>query len=210
MLLGATLSCGMPRDPELTLAGIEKGGVLSAGLVREEPALDAAHRWLVEQYAARLGVKVEWTEDAQSELLEALRRHHLHLVVGGLQERHFSGWRVALSVPYLRSRLTLGAPPGVALPTEARGVEAVIDPPSDEVRHWLEEHGGKVTAAGPLIAAEDYRLEARGLSLSEVTLHEEARVVAVAEGENALLRSVDLFIHDHRDRFRATLKENLR
>lgn len=109
--LAATLlltGCGWdPADPGSTLEHVSSGGVLRAGaspsgdlVVVDGTVVTGAEAALVEDFADSLGAKVEWRPGGEEELVAAMERGELDLIVGGLSEK--SPWKgmVALTRPY--------------------------------------------------------------------------------------------------------------
>jgi polar amino acid transport system substrate-binding protein len=87
MLLLAA-ACGLPRDPEGTLDRL-RGGVMRVGYSENDPWItDTAgvERAMVNQLAASLGARVEWTRGSESPLFEKLHERKLDLVVAGLTD----------------------------------------------------------------------------------------------------------------------------
>jgi polar amino acid transport system substrate-binding protein len=122
---------------------------------------------------------------------------------------------VALSRPYLRARLTVGAPPGETVPRELKGHPVAVEP-GHAALALLEEEGAvprptaQVHAAPGLRAGLDWQLEAWGYTAGEVTLKTEEVLVVAAPGENAWLRRVDLFLHENAARTRERLVQAAR
>lgn len=100
--------CHFPDDPDGTLDRVQDGR-LRAGLSARDPwtrVVDGQpagpEARLVEDFAAGLNARVEWTVGSESDLFEALRKRDLDLVVGGLTDD--TPWKdqVGLTDPYLK------------------------------------------------------------------------------------------------------------
>ncbi|WP_041791714.1 substrate-binding periplasmic protein [Stigmatella aurantiaca] len=219
LVLGA--GCGMLRDPEGTLERV-RGGTLRAGVVERPPFTQVGQGTpvgvevlLVEELARSLGAKVEWTVGTEARLMEALTHRKLDLVIGGIPADTPYGARVALSRPYLRARLTVGAPAGEAVPRELKGHPVAVEPGHAAIA-LLEEAGAvpkptsQVHAASGLRAGFDWQLEAWGYTAGEFTLKNEEVLVVVAPGENGWLRQVDLFLHESASKTRDRLVQSAR
>ncbi|SEM55575.1 polar amino acid transport system substrate-binding protein [Stigmatella aurantiaca] len=215
------IGCGLPRDPNGTLERV-RGGTLRAGVVERPPFTQAGpgtpsgvEATLVEELARSLGATVEWTVGTEPRLMEALKHRKLDLVVGGLSADTPYAAHVALSRPYLRARLTVGAPPGETVPRELKGHPVAVEPGHSAIA-LLEEEGAvpkptpQVHAAPGLRAGFDWQLEAWGYTAGETTLKTEEVLVVAAPGENGWLRQVDLFLHENAARTRDRLVQSAR
>jgi polar amino acid transport system substrate-binding protein len=109
--LAAIWSCDLPRDADHTLDRV-RGGELRVG-VSEHPPWTTLHDQRVEgieprlvaELARGLGARPVWRRGAESELLEALHKRELDIVVGGLTDD--SPWKgqVALTRPHFTDTL---------------------------------------------------------------------------------------------------------
>jgi polar amino acid transport system substrate-binding protein len=100
--------CHFPDDPNGTLDRVQNGR-LRAGLSVRGPWTRLAdgnpagpEARLVEEFAAELNARVEWTVGSESDLFAALERQQLDLVVGGLTDDTPWKDRVGLTEPYLK------------------------------------------------------------------------------------------------------------
>ena len=109
MILGllALIGCDLPHDPEGTYQRV-RGGMLRVGITEHPPWTDwrdstptGIEVELVQQFADRLDAEIEWTRSSESELLRALHRRELDLVVGGLTASTPWSDQVGLTRPYL-------------------------------------------------------------------------------------------------------------
>jgi polar amino acid transport system substrate-binding protein len=109
LLIGLSFlaGCHFPDDPDGTLDRVQNGR-LRAGLSAREPWTGAGdgkptgpEARLVEEFAAELNARVEWTVGSESDLLAALEERRLDLVVGGFTDDTPWEKRVALTEPYL-------------------------------------------------------------------------------------------------------------
>jgi ABC-type amino acid transport substrate-binding protein len=99
-------ACSLPRDAEGTLGRV-RGGELRVGIGEHPPWVVTAgpeptgiEAELVKRLAKELGAHPIYRRASESELLEALDRRQLDLVVGGLREDSPWRGRVALTRPY--------------------------------------------------------------------------------------------------------------
>jgi ABC-type amino acid transport substrate-binding protein len=112
-----TAACGIPRDPEDSLARIRQTGVLRAGITTHlpwttdegGPEADA-----VTAFAQSLGARVEWRRGAESEIFEALEKFELDLAVGGFTDDNPWGPKLGMTRPYAeangRKHVAVAAP----------------------------------------------------------------------------------------------------
>ncbi|MEV8218287.1 transporter substrate-binding domain-containing protein [Microbacterium sp. NPDC077391] len=109
VLLVALTGCGMrmPADPHGSLERIE-GGTLRAGATEQPPWVDVhdgreptgSEPELVQEFAEQLDARVEWTTGSEADLLTALERGELDLVVGGFLDDTPWTDRGAVTRPY--------------------------------------------------------------------------------------------------------------
>ncbi|MDO5502653.1 MAG: ABC transporter substrate-binding protein [Actinomycetia bacterium] len=99
VIAAALTGCGeIPRDPSATLEQIIERGDLRAG--SSPSSVTPAETDLVEGFADSLDVDVVWTEGGESELVAAMERGELDVLIGGL--RADSPWteRISLTRAY--------------------------------------------------------------------------------------------------------------
>jgi ABC-type amino acid transport substrate-binding protein len=104
--------CGLPRDANGTLDRV-RGGALRVGVGEHPPWVVATgsepsgiEPELVKRLAKELGARPIYRRASESELLEALDRGQLDLVVGGLRDDSPWRGRVALTRPYYTEEST--------------------------------------------------------------------------------------------------------
>lgn len=208
--------CGMPRDPEDTLERV-RGGTLRVGVVERAPFTRVEGQTpsgpeveLVQEFARTLEATVEWTVGTEAEVMEALKHRELDLAIGGIRADTPYGAHVALSRPYLRSRLLVGAPSGQSPPSELKGQHVAVEKGAAAIA-LLEKEGAvpeptpQLDAAPGLRVGWDWQLEAWGYTPGEATLKKEQVLVVAAPGENGWLRRIDLFLHEDQARLRERL-----
>ncbi|MBD8011584.1 transporter substrate-binding domain-containing protein [Microbacterium sp. Re1] len=109
VLLVALTGCGMriPADPHGSIERIE-GGTLRAGATEQPPWVEVhddgkptgSEPELVQEFAEQLDATVEWTTGSEADLLTALERGELDLVVGGFLDDTPWTDRGAVTRPY--------------------------------------------------------------------------------------------------------------
>lgn len=117
--------CGMPRDPEKTLAHVQ-GRALRVGITANAPWADlkgadpggrpaGIEPELVERFAKELQAEVVWVRGSETQLLTELENFKLDLVIAGLKDDTLWKDRVGLSRTYAKTadgKHVLATPPG--------------------------------------------------------------------------------------------------
>jgi polar amino acid transport system substrate-binding protein len=107
-LVGAVLlaGCQVPADPDGTLDRVS-GGTMRVGITESPPWTELRDGGrtgievdLAEDFARSLDARVEWTEGSEADLVEALERGELDLVIGGLTMRSPWSKHAAFTRPY--------------------------------------------------------------------------------------------------------------
>lgn len=103
--------CGtIPRDPGATLEQVRAEGLLRVGASPSEGSVSiegarasGPEAELVTQFAEELGAEISWTLGGEGELVSAMERGELDLIIGGLLSD--SPWvdKVSLTRPYRES-----------------------------------------------------------------------------------------------------------
>lgn len=91
-----------PKDPKHTLKTVQKEGILKVGIIEQQP-WTSIERNIAAAFAQNLGAQVEWGTYSESEAIERLKNHDLHMVIGGLTKA--SPWKkeVGFTRPYLKN-----------------------------------------------------------------------------------------------------------
>ncbi|MCL7743510.1 transporter substrate-binding domain-containing protein [Guyparkeria hydrothermalis] len=211
--------CDLPRDIEGTQDQVREG-TLRVGVID-----DAAPwaRWssgepqgveavLVRDLARQLKADVQWVEGSDTEVFRALAAFELDLVIGGLERT--SPWRkeVALSRPYLVSRVMVGWPPNRNAKQDLDGIRIAVKPHTSVVKK-LKDRGAvpaTLNADGSLpLAAPEWQIRARGLTPHEPILETRKRVFALPPGENRWLHTVQRFLFERQDDVPAMIQAQL-
>jgi polar amino acid transport system substrate-binding protein len=114
--------CGIPRDASHTLERA-RNGVLRIGVVANDPwvidrgsTVGGIEARLVTDVASSIGARIEWVRAPEFELIRALHKRDLQLVIGGFDRKVRWAPDVALTRPYLQTAdgkaHVLAAPPG--------------------------------------------------------------------------------------------------
>jgi polar amino acid transport system substrate-binding protein len=215
LLCAAMTACGeFPKDAEDTLRQVEAGRPLRVGWsaagpwVRDAGGTEPAgiEPELIRRWAADRGVRVEWIEGGEAQLVEGLSENSLDVAVAGFTKRAPWGGKIGQTQPYLKAKIVIGARPGVRVPDDWKGVRVAYDPARPEFAALLrKEKAVPTTGEAPFRAVYEAELAPAGLLLSGTTLRTEQRTIATAPSENALTLSLDRFLHANK----ATIEQRL-
>jgi len=200
-----------PRDPEGTLQRVQ-GGRLRVGLVESAPWVvrtegepAGAEVELVRRFAAELHASPEWHWGGEQRHMEALEHFELDLVVGGITKSTPWAKYVGLTGPYFEEAYAVGFPAPAAPSKGLEGLSVAVRE-GDPVAYYLAKEGAvpvrvpDLARAGGPAAAPTWELEGMGLVPSEMELHAEKHVMAVAPGENGFLKRLEEFLARERPR----------
>jgi polar amino acid transport system substrate-binding protein len=210
-------ACQFPRDAGDTLEKV-RGGTLRVGITEHDPWVitqpsdDPAgvEVGLVREFAARLGAEVDYTQGNEEQLVEALHRRDLDVVIGGISDRTRWKKQVGMTKPYLTTHLVVGLPEGRSLEDEQRivtergtGATALLEQKTGAIpvpRDTLEGLEGRPAVVDNWLL-DDLRLE------SAKALKHTEHVMLTAPGENAFLVELEHFLLDRRGRALGLLRE---
>jgi polar amino acid transport system substrate-binding protein len=202
------VACGIPRDPEGTLGRVQ-GGLMRVGIAEHPPwtVLDDAPTGvevdLVEGFARLLDAEIEWFPGSEHELLTALHRRELDLVIGGYTDDDPWAKEATFTEPYVKIRVVVGAPPGRAPPSDIEGLSVAAES-GTEIPSLVGGAGGvperveDLSTADGLVAAEEWELRSLGLVPGEAVLTESRHAMAVPSGENAWLVRLERYLTEKR------------
>ncbi len=160
---------------------------------------------LVRGLANALKAKIVWVGVDEADVLEALERHELDLVVGGLTADNPWKAHVAFTRPYYEEDVVIAAPEGAAV-TDPEGAPVAVPPGSVDAA-LVEEQGGTPTpkpADTELEAKPRWRLADAEHAVA--VLRTERHVFAVPKGENAWIIAVDRFLGGRQETVRHALE----
>jgi polar amino acid transport system substrate-binding protein len=199
--------CGIPRDPEGTLARVE-GGTLRVGITASEPwtRLDGGEPGgveveLVERFAAEIGARVEWVDGSEAELIGALEVRELDLVVGGLTADTPWQQKAAITRSYVTTRTVVAVPAAEPVPDDIAGLRVAVEG-GTEAAGVLEDKTDAVPVVvedvtrvrGSAVVVDDWLLDDLGLKDTGVHLLKDKHVMAAPLGENAWLVRLERFL----------------
>jgi len=202
-MLAVLAGCEYPRDADGTLERV-RGGELRVGVAPRPPWMEGRggiEARLVDAFAEQLGAKLRWVEGAEADLVKALEKRHVDLVVGGLTRD--SPWKkkAAPSRPFLQTEIVIAAPPGMAPPArkehlEGRAVAYRAHRPDIAAR--LAEAGAKPVPeerlGGRLAAVYAFETGRLGLTPTKIVLAKEEHIMLAPPGESRFLLELDRFL----------------
>lgn len=216
--------CGQfPRDAQDTLERAKSGVPLRVGWSAAEPWVRRGGAEgpaglepdLIRDWAREEGVRLEWVEGGEGQIVEALQHNQADLAVAGLTMRTPHAASIGMTQPYLTAPIVIGAAPGVNVPDDWEGVQVRYDRRRPEFAAAVAAKKALPVPAAPGALrpyAAVYRpeLPALGLSDTGTKLRTEKRVIASAPAENALALSLDRFLHARKAEIEARLASEAR
>lgn len=197
--------CGQfPRDAAGTLAQAREGRPLRVGWSVAEPWVRRGgaagpagiEPELIRRWAAGQGIRIDWVEGSEAELVAALGENTLDLAVAGFTPAAPWGAKIGLTQPYLSPDVVIGAWPTSRVPDDWTGVPVAVDPRRTGLAALVRAEGAiPATRPGAFRAAYGPELRALGLVPTGTVLGSERHAIAVAPSENALTLSLDRFLH---------------
>jgi hypothetical protein len=158
---------------------------------------------LVRRFAEEIGARPVWIWGNEHKLMKALELYELDLVIGGVVNSSPWSSKVGITRPYIISRTMVGFPRGMVPSSEISGLKIGVRI-GDSAAVFLEKEGALAErvldpfdGAGP-VAALEWELDLHGYTRSDIELHKEEHVMAVAPGENRWLTRLDRFLQSNR------------
>ena len=215
------MGCGLPRDPAGTLDKVS-GGVLRVGVsenppwvILSEPEPEGAEVSIVRDLANDLEAELEWFEDTEAELIGALERRELDIVIAGLTIP--SPWteEAAITKHYFLSSVVIVVPEGTDEPRELDGLEVFVEK-GTEAAALVAARGAIPRGVDDLgepegpAAVESWQVAQLGMIETEHVLTQHKHVMAVPPGENAFLTYVERFLRSKRSQVPDLLRQHAR
>ncbi len=220
-LLGACSD--FPKDAKETLEKARTGEPIIVGFSTSEPWVGEAGPQgpsgiepdLIRAWAQANGIRVDWIEGGETALVEALAQNNAHLALGGFLSNTPHGALIGTTQPYLTTPIVIGAAAGAVAPEDWEGVEVRHDGRRPEFAAAISKAGAVPVAAAPGALrpfAAVYRQELGALGLTDTgkTLKTEKRVIAAAAAENALVLSLDKYLHARKPQIEARVAAEAR
>jgi len=202
-------ACNLPRDSSGTLDRV-RHGTMRVGLITNPPwvtdsgaTTDGVEQQLVKELASRLDARVDWVRRPSSELLEALHRRELDLVIGGLTSTLPWQKEVAFTKPYYTDTIAVGPAAGNGVPGSLNGATVAVERGS-AITAELRTQGATplpvddVTRATGLVVAPTWKLVSMGRADTGFVLQQQPHVLAAAQGENAWLVEIERLLRDRK------------
>lgn len=202
----ALAACGLPKDPDGTMARVQ-GGVIRVGASQDRPwayVADGQVRGveadLVRELARELHARIEWVTGGETALFTALKSDQLDLVIGGVTSNTAWAGKLGVSRPYFTSRTVLAVPAGAPEPYGLKGLQVAVRL-GDPAAQKLESEGAVpvfVSSIGPghlgAAAVEDWRAGRLGLRPTKIVLRAERHILVAPPGENRWILTLDRFL----------------
>jgi polar amino acid transport system substrate-binding protein len=220
LLLGVT-ACDLPRDAAGTSDRVRRG-TMRVGIVADTPwVTDSAGTVggiegnFVAELGRELNARIEWVRRPEAELLLALSRRELDLVIGGLSDALPWKQQVAFTRPYYTDTVVVGVRAGAA-PLRRLDGQTIAVEAGDPVAAQLHKKGAVPVevsdlkeARGPIVAPT-WQLASLGRASTGIVLHEDRHVLAAPRGENAWLVRVERLLHERQSAVPVLLRSTRR
>ena len=214
----ALAACGVPRDPEGTLARVG-GGVIRVGVTDAPPwvelgetAPDGIEVRLVQRFAREIDAEIEWVEGSEQELFGALRLHELDLVLGGLTTETPWSAEASITHPYLTTATLVAVPEDGEVSEDIAGLDVGVEA-NTEIAGLLRKTDARVVEVddiedydGP-VAIDNYLTDDLDVVDTGVRLSESDHVLALPMGENDWMTTVEAFLLERPDEIKQLLDE---
>lgn len=160
-----------------------------------------------------MGANVEWVDGSEEELVHAMKRGALHLVVGGMTKK--TRWKkdAAPTRPYVTTETVVGVRPGTSADDKLKGERITVELGTEAEELAVKKTDADIVpvadlsgAKGP-VAAEEFVLDDLGLVASDITLSKEKHVMLVPFGENAWMVRLERFLLNREDQIERLVRE---
>jgi polar amino acid transport system substrate-binding protein len=206
IVLAITLAaCGIPRDPEGTLARVS-GGVMRVGVTEAPPWIelgdaspDGIEVRLVERFAEQIDAEIEWVEGSEEEIFSALKVRELDLVIAGLTAETPLSSEASITHPYLTTAALVAVPDDRDEPEDIAELEVGVEA-NTEIAGLLRKTDAQVVEVddiedydGP-VAIDNFLTDDLDVVDTGVRLGESDHVFAVPMGENDWMTALERFL----------------
>jgi polar amino acid transport system substrate-binding protein len=213
----AIVSCSdLPKDQQDTSRRITETGKMRVGLMENPPWVirtgdepSGTEPILMREFANSLGAAPEWHWGSDEGLFGALELHELDAVVGGITDQTPWTKRIGITRYYFEEKFDVGVPPGNSI-EKLDGVSVSVSDPRT-AGFVRSEKGTPSTverlsdSQGSPIAAADWKIRQMGLVPAGLDLHSDRHVIAVAPGENQLVKRLEEFLNARHDQIAVIL-----
>jgi polar amino acid transport system substrate-binding protein len=210
-MLVVTISCDdLPRDQNGATKQIQARGTIRVGIIENPPwvirsdgAPAGAEVDLVNEFSSRMGAQPVWQWGGEEQLLGALEKYELDIVIGGLSDTTPWTDRVGLTRGYFKEKFLIGVPPNTPEPRDLEGTEVAVGPNTRLTALVRQEKAIPVSmevSGGNLpIAAADWQMEPMGMRSTDIKLQTDNHVMATPPGENQLIKRLEEFLAEKHD-----------
>jgi hypothetical protein len=205
-------SCQFPKDPEGTLNKVRDRGTMKVGVTHADPFVklherepDGVEVELMKEFADHLGVRIEWVEASESQLVELLAGTEIDVMLAGLDRQSPLQDEVGFTRPYANVEIVIAVPPDAETP-DVEGLDVLVKEDSEAAAIVEKETDADpirvpslTEADGRPVAVEDYLLDELGYRKTGHSLKETEHCLAVTLGENAWLTEIEKWLLDHEE-----------
>jgi len=204
-----TVSCDFPKDPDDSFEK-SKNDRLMTGIIPGSPWItfengipSGIEAEIVNDFAARNNLQVQWVTGTEDALLSLLKERKLHIVAGGLIKD--TPWKkeIGMTRVYRKEKIIVAYEDTLPEPAKIKDLPVCynIERPFAE---WIGKKGGIALFEGDSMcrgyfAIYESEAEQQGLNPTSIVLHEEKHIIAVAPGENSLLFKLEKSIQDYKE-----------
>jgi polar amino acid transport system substrate-binding protein len=213
--VAALVGCQYPRDVEGTLERVS-GGTMRVGVSDHEPWVNldgpqptGVEPTIIRRFAETIDAEIHWVQGDSEELVEALERGQLDVVLAGFTRTSEHRRRVALTRPYVDTELFLAHPKGEEMPDEDHDVEVAVEADSQaaglldhKTDYGLLELDSLEGVDRPALVWDYWLDDLPGLEATDEDLIDEEHAIAVRFGENAFLTELEKFLLDREGEWR--------
>lgn len=195
-----------PRDPENSLEKAKRKS-LRVGIAESKELSNynngnpsGIEVELIKGYAQSINAEIEWIAASQQEIGYLLKEFQLDIGIGGFTKT--TPWKkhVGLTRPYSTEKIKVAVPKGEVVPEEIEDKQVVVKKGSSALAAVKKKKGipvlvNSLTKITQLTAAPEEELKKMEATISEYDLIKVDHVVVIPKGENALLKSLENYIH---------------
>jgi polar amino acid transport system substrate-binding protein len=214
-VLAALAGCQYPRDVEGTLDRVE-GGTMRVGVSDNQPWVNTdgseptgVEPTIVRRFAQQLDAEVHWVQGDSEELVEALERGQLDVVIAGITRTSLYKRKVALTRPYVDTELFLAHPKGEEMPEEDHDTRIAVEADTQEAGlldhktdYGLLERDSLEGIDRPALVWDYWLDDLPQMEATDEDLIDEEHAIAVRFGENAFLTELERFLLDREGEWR--------
>jgi polar amino acid transport system substrate-binding protein len=205
----AVAACQYPRDVEGTLDRVE-GGTMRVGVSDNEPWVNldgsepsGVEPEIIRRFATTIDAEIHWVQGDSEELVEALERGQLDVVIAGITRTSLYKRRVALTRPYVDTELFLAHPRGRSMPDEDHDTRIAVEQDTQEAGildhktdYGLLELESLKDIDQPALLWDYWLDDLPNMEATDEDLIDEEHAIAVRFGENAFLTELERFLLD--------------